>query len=65
MYTSSFTVLTHTGASRSTPLVITRAQPSALLRRSRGREIIRGVDFSVCVRLCASMLVVYIIYIDS
>jgi len=27
----------------STPLVITRAQPSALLRRSRGREIIRGV----------------------
>ena len=26
-----------------TPLVITRAQPLALLRRSRGREIIRGV----------------------
>ena len=26
------------------PLVITRAQPLALLRRSRGREIIRGVE---------------------
>ena len=28
---------------RMTPLVIPRAQPSASLRRSRGREIIRGV----------------------
>jgi hypothetical protein len=27
-----------------TPLVITRAQPLALLRRSRGREIIWGVE---------------------